>query len=239
MRRLTIFSLLGLLLLSACDKPSHENPLFPLVKGKTWTYQIETVYDEPDARTVKYTLEMKNLGSAELSDGSTAWLRRSNMGHEYWLRNNKQSITRVAMKGPLKERAIMDEEETTVMPNPLAVGATWTTTTVPYVLRRRNEKPADFRYLPKYQNLPIVFTVMELDVGLDTPAGHFDGCSRIEGKLDILLWNDDAFAFKPNHLIQQEWYCPGIGLAQVERVEPTTTKLLQGGVMRMKLLDVH
>lgn len=239
MRSLSTLSLMGLLLLGACDKPTHENELFPLARGKTWTYQIETVYDEPDARTVKYTMEMKNLGSAELSDGSTAWIRRSNMGHEYWLRNNNQTITRVAIKGPLKERAIMDEEETTVLPHPLTVGATWTTTTVPYVLRRRNEKPADFRYLPKYQNLPITFTVKELKVSLDTPAGHFDNCARVEGLLEILLWNDDAFAFKPNHLVQQEWYCPGIGLAQVERVEPTTTKLLQGGVMRMKLLDMH
>ena len=133
----------------------------------------------------------------------------------------------------------MDEVETVVLPNPLTVGASWTTTTVPYVLRRRNEKPADFRYLPKYQNLPITFTVMELDVALVTPAGKLEGCARVEGKLDILLWNDDAFAFKPNHLIQQEWYCPGVGLAQVERVEPTTTKLLQGGVMRMKLLQFN
>jgi hypothetical protein len=239
MRYLTTMSLLGLLMLSACDKPSHENPLFPLVKGKSWTYQIETVYDEPDAKTVKYNLEMKNLGSAELSDGTTAWIRRSNMGHEYWLRNNKQSVTRVAMKGPLKERAIMDEEESVVLPNPLTVGATWTTTTVPYVLRRRNEKPADFRYLPKYQNLPITFTVQELNATIETPAGHFEGCARVEGKLDILLWNDDAFAFKPNHLIQQEWYCPKVGLVQIERTEPTTTKLLQGGIMRMKLVEVH
>ena len=239
MHHLSTLSLLGLLLLSGCDKPSSENPLFPLVKGKSWTYQIETVYDEPDTKTVKYTLEMRNLGSAELEDGSTAWIRRSNMGHEYWLRNTKQNISRVALKAPLKERAVMDAEETVVLPNPLTVGASWTTTTVPYVLRRRNEQPADFRYLPKYQNLPIVFTVVALDAALDTPAGRFEGCARVEGKLDILLWNDDAFAYRPNHLIQQEWYCPGVGLAQVERVEPTTTKLLQGGVMRMKLISFN
>ena len=73
--RFTICSLLGLLLLSGCDKPSTENPMFPLVKGQAWTYQIETVYDAPDPKTVKYTMQMKNLGSAELSDGSTAWKR--------------------------------------------------------------------------------------------------------------------------------------------------------------------
>lgn len=238
--RLTALSLLALLSLSACDKPAQENEFFPLAKGKTWRYQVETVYDDPDSQTVSYTLEMRNLGSAELSDGSTAWVRRSNMGHEYWLRSDEKGVTRVAMKSPLKERAVMDAEETTVLPaNPPTLGATWTNTTVPYILRRRNEQPADFRYLPKYQNLPIVFTVVDTQAKLDTPAGRFEPCVRVEGKLDILLWNDDAFAFKPNHLIQQEWYCPGVGLAQIERVEPTTSKLLQGGKMRMRLLETY
>ncbi len=236
MRSFYPLCLLGALSLTACDKPSNEHDLFPLVKGKTWTYQIETVYDEPDAKTVKSTLEIRNLGSAELSDGSTAWIRRTNMGHEYWLQSNDKSISRVAMKAPLKERAIMDEEARVVMPHEMAVGANWTVSTVPYVLRRRNEQPADFRYLPKYQNLPMVFTVVDMDAKVDTPAAKFEHCALVEGKLDILLWNDEAFAFKPNHLVQKEWYCPGTGLVQVERIEPTTTKLLQGGVMRMRLI---
>lgn len=230
-------SLVSLLCLAACDKPTHENELFPLVKGKSWTYQVETVYDEPDAKTVKSTLSIRNLGSAELSDGSTAWIRRTDMGHEYWLQSTDKGISRVAMKAPLKERAIMDDEARTVLPSPLTVGASWTTTTVPYVLRRRNEKPADFRYLPKYQDLPMTFTVLNLDTKVETPAKQYEHCALIEGKLEILLWNDEAFAYKPNHLVQKEWYCPGVGLVQIERVEPTTTKLLQGGIMRMRLID--
>ena len=58
--------------LSACDQPAKDNPLFPLAAGKKWTYQIETVYDAPDAKTTTHTLEIRNLGSAELSDGSQA-----------------------------------------------------------------------------------------------------------------------------------------------------------------------
>lgn len=239
MRSFYPLCVLGLLSLAACDKPVNENNLFPLVKGKSWTYQIETVYDDPDAKTVITTLEIHNSGSAELSDGSTAWVRRTNMGHEYWLQSTDKGIARVALKAPLKERAVMDDEARMVLPEPLAVGASWTTTTVPYVLRRRNEKPADFRYLSKYQDLPMTFTVLQLDAKVDTPAGRYQDCALVEGKLEILLWNDEAFAYKPNHLVQKEWYCPGVGLVQVERVEPTTTKLLQGGVMRMKLLKTN
>ena len=128
---------LALGVLAGCDRPSHDNPLFPLAKGKSWTYQIETVYDDPDGKTVLHTFEMRNLGSAELGDGSTAWIRRSNNGHEYWLVSNDQGISRVAMKTPTQEQAVMDIQPRQVLPAKLAVGQTWTYLTAPYFLKRR------------------------------------------------------------------------------------------------------
>ena len=83
--RISLLALSAALVLSACDQPVKENALFPLAAGKSWTYQVETVYDEPGGKTLRYTLEMRNLGSAALADGSTAWIRRSSNGHEYWL----------------------------------------------------------------------------------------------------------------------------------------------------------
>ena len=231
---LLLACLLGLV---ACDQPVKDNPLFPLAAGKRWTYQVETVYDEPDAKTLRYTLEMRNLGSAALSDGSTAWLRYSSNGHEYWLTSNDNGIQRVAMKQPTKEQAILDEEPRTVLPAVLQVGSTWTTTTVPYFLRRRNEKPSEFRYLDKFKHVPMVFTVADIDSAVTTPAGQFEHCVRVEGKMEMMLWNDQINAYKPTNILSREWYCPGVGLVQVEREEPTTAKFFQGGIMRMKLMD--
>jgi hypothetical protein len=235
--RISLIGMLALAALSACDQPAKDNPLFPLAAGKKWTYQIETVYDAPDAKTTTHTLEIRNLGSAELSDGSQAWVRRSNNGHEYWLVTDNTGINRVALKSPSKEQAVMDFEPRTVLPAPLALGSTWTTTTVPYFLRRRNEKPAEFRYLNKYKDLPMVFKVVDMDATLQTPAGKFEHCVRVDGTMDILLWHDAAFAYQPTPILSREWYCPGVGLAQVERDEPTTAKLFQGGTMRMRLLS--
>jgi hypothetical protein len=172
-----------------------------------------------------------------LSDGSQAWVRRSNNGHEYWLVTDNTGIHRVALKSPTKEQAVMDIEARTVLPAGLAVGSTWTNTTVPYFLRRRNEKPAEFRYLNKYKDLPMVFKVVDMDAALQTPAGNFEHCVRVDGSMEIMLWNDDAFAYKPTPIVSREWFCPGVGLAQVERDEPTTAKLFQGGTMRMRLLS--
>ena len=174
--RISLLALSAGLLLSACDQPVKENPVFPLAAGKSWTYQVETVYDEPDGKTLRYTLEMRNLGSAALADGSTAWLRR------------------------------------------------------------RNEQPAEFRYLDKFKNIPMVFTVADMDVKIITPAGQFEHCMRVDGKMGMMLWNDQANAYKPTDLTTREWYCPDVGLVQVERDEPTTAKFFQGGSMRMKLL---
>ena len=234
---ISFMGVFALLSLSACDQPAKDNPLFPLAAGKQWTYQIETVYDAPDAKTTNHTLEIRNLGSAQLSDGSQAWVRRSNNGHEYWLVTDNTGIHRVALKSPTKEQAVMDIEARTVLPAGLAVGSTWTNTTVPYFLRRRNEKPAEFRYLNKYKDLPMVFKVVDMDAALQTPAGNFEHCVRVDGSMEIMLWNDDAFAYKPTPIVSREWFCPGVGLAQVERDEPTTAKLFQGGTMRMRLLS--
>lgn len=235
--RIFLLSVCALVSLTGCDQPAKDNPLFPLAAGKQWTYQIETVYDAPDAKTTTHTLEIRNLGSAQLSDGSQAWVRRSNNGHEYWLVTDSTGISRVALKSPSKEQAVMDFEPRTVLPTGLVLGSTWTNTTVPYFLRRRNEKPAEFRYLDKYKDLPMVFKVVNLDTALQTPAGNFEHCVRVDGSMEMMLWNDEAFAYKPTPILSREWYCPGVGLAQVERDEPTTAKLFQGGTMRMRLLS--
>ena len=234
--RITLLLLCSAIFITGCDQPAKENPLFPLAAGKRWTYQIETVYDAPDAKTTVHKLEMRNLGSAELSDGTKAWVRRSSNGHEDWLVTDDNGIQRVAMKSPTKDQAVMDEEPRTVLPQPLKVGSTWTLPTVPYFLRRRNENPSEFRYVSKYQNLPMVFTVSDMNVKISTPAGNFDNCTRVDGTMEMMLWNDAIFAYKPTPILSREWFCPGVGLVQVEREEPTTAKLFQGGTMRMTLI---
>jgi hypothetical protein len=153
--RCFILAACSLLFLTACDKPANDNPLFPLGAGKRWTYEVETVYDNPEGKTVKQTMAFHNLGSASLADGSTAWLRRSSNGHEYWFQFSDKGVQRVAMKSPLQEQAVMDEEPRQVLPNDVAIGAQWKHNTLPYFLRRRNQSPAEMRYLDKYKSIPM------------------------------------------------------------------------------------
>lgn len=235
--RSLFFATCSLLLLTACDKPANDNDLFPLAAGHRWTYQVETVYDNPEGKTVNQTMEFHNLGSATLADGSTAWIRRSSNGHEYWFQINEPGVQRVAMKSPLQEQAVMDEEPRQVLPSTLVLGAKWKHTTLPYFLRRRNETPAEFRYVDKFKNVPMTYVVAALDESLQTPAGNFDHCVRVDGTMELMLWHDDIYAYKPTPLLTREWYCPGVGLAQFERDEPTTAKFFQGGHLRMRLME--
>jgi hypothetical protein len=182
-------------------------------------------------------MSFHNLGSASLADGSTAWLRRSSNGHEYWFQFADKGVQRVAMKSPVQERAVMDEEPRQVLPIELAVGAQWKHNTLPYFLRRRNESPAEMRYVDKYKSIPMTYVLAAKDVSLDTPAGRFEQCVRVDGQMELILWHDETRSYKPTLLLTREWYCPGVGLAQFERDEPTTAQFFQGGRMRMRLLD--
>jgi len=235
--RCFIFAACSLLLLTACDKPANDNALFPLASEKRWTYEIETVYDNPEGKTVKQKIEFHNLGSALLADGSTAWLRRSSNGHEYWFQISDKGVERVAMKAPLQKQAVLDEEPRMVLPSNLALGTQWKHNTLPYFLRRRNQSPAEMRYVDKYKSIPMTYVVAAKDVPLDTPAGHFEQCVRVDGQMELMLWHDEIRSYKPTPLLTREWYCPGVGLAQFERDEPTTAQFFQGGQMRMRLTD--
>ena len=75
-------------LLVGCSKPERENPFFPLEEGRSWTYKVEIVYDDPDGRVDSSTLTLTNKGAGTIN-GAEAWRRRSDTGNEYWLRTDE------------------------------------------------------------------------------------------------------------------------------------------------------
>ena len=60
-----------------------------------------------------------------------------------------------------------------------------------------------------------------------------------EGRLSntaVRLFADPVNGFKDMPLTTLEWYCPGVGLVKVERVEPANSTFLIGGTMTMELM---
>jgi hypothetical protein len=227
-------ALAGLAALTSCSSAPDDTALFPLEAGRSWTYQVATVTDDPAFAPPNETLVFKTHGPG-MAAGEPAWRRRSSTGAEYWLRSDASGIYRVASKGPLDLAPQADQAPRYVLRKPYVVGTEWVAATTSYVLQRRNEFPRELRHLQRYKSLPMKYRIEALDQLVKTPAGEFTGCLRVSGRADIRLYVDELFAFRDVPVTTQEWYCPGVGLARVEREERSPSKFTVGGTLTMEL----
>ena len=222
-------------LLAGCDKPANDNPLFPLGEGLSWTYRIEISHDAPEPYVDRSTITMTNLGRVDLN-GVETWRRRSDYGNDYWLKIDDKGVHRIASRTPNDKVAILDRAPRTVIPAKLSKDEKWTATTAPYFLLRRNEWPREFRHTDKFRDLTMTFSIEATDQKVSTPAGEYSGCLLIKGIAPMIVWHEREMTYKEAPIVSSEWYCPNVGLVQLERHEPTTARFFQGGVMRMTLL---
>jgi hypothetical protein len=223
------------LLLAGCGRAPPE-ALFPLEEGRRWRYQVTTAFDDGAGESITESVELRARGSAEIG-GAAAWKRTSSTGAAYWLRQDATGIYRVAMQGPLDAAPRSDGAARYVLRKPYAVGTQWEADTTTYVLRRRNEFPPELRHLARYRTLPMKYRIAQLDASVETRAGRFAGCVRVDGRGEIHLYVDEAFAVRPVPFTTREWYCPQVGLVRLERVEKSPTKFIAGGVVTMELVE--
>ena len=222
--------------LAAGCGPAPSEPLFPLEEGRRWRYALTTAYDEGAAEGFTEALEVRARGSGEIA-GAGAWKRTSSTGVSYWLRRDATGIYRVAMQGPLDAMPRVDASARYVLKKPYAVGTEWAADTTAYVLRRRNEFPPELRHLARYRSLPMKYRIAELDAPVQTRAGRFTGCLRVDGRGEIHLYVDELFAVRAVPFTTREWYCPLVGLVKLERVEHSPTRFIAGGTLTMELLE--
>jgi hypothetical protein len=234
MRRAAACAALALLLSAGCGR-APSDPLFPLEAGRRWSYQVTTAYDDDRAEGFSERVEVRAQGPVQFK-GATAWKRISSSGVAYWLRQDASGILRVATQGPLDPEPRTDPEGRYVLKQPHAVGTEWDADTTAYVLRRRNEFPPELRHLARYRTLPMKYRIAQVDQPLETRAGRFTGCLRVDGTGEIHLYVDELFAYRGVPFTTREWYCPAVGLVRLERVEHSPTKFIAGGTLSMDLL---
>jgi hypothetical protein len=143
---------------------------------------------------------------------------------------------RIASRTPNDKVAMLDRAPRTVLPAKLSKEEKWTTTTSPYFLKRRNEWPQEFKYVDRFRDLTMTYAVEATEQKVSTPAGDYSGCVLIKGVTPLHIWHEREMTYKEAPMVNLEWYCPNVGLVQLERHEPTTARFFQGGVMRMTLL---
>jgi hypothetical protein len=234
MLRILCATVLSVLLASCGGAPPE--PLFPLEAGRRWAYQLTTAYEGGELDAVRERLELRSRGAVDFG-GAAAWKRTSSSGAAYWLRRDDSGVFRVASQGPLDGAPRDDGAARYVLKRPYAVGTAWEASTTSYVLRRRNEFPPELRHLARYRTLPMKYRIAALDEAVETRAGRFGGCLRVDGSGEIRLYVDEQLAFRDVPFTTREWYCPGVGLAKLERVEHSPTRFVVGGTVTMELVE--
>jgi hypothetical protein len=222
------------LLLQACGSGGVQEPLFPLQAGQRWTYRVETLVDDTEAKPKRETLTLETRRPTEVL-GQMAWHRRSNSGVDYWLRSDETGVYRVASKGPLDHEPIKDPAPRYVLRKPYQVGTSWEAPTTLYVLARRNEFPPELKHFEKFQRLNMIYRIEAIDQEVNTPAANYKGCVLVEGRTVIKLFSDATLSMEDVNIITRESYCPGVGLVRLHREETSPTKFIQGGQYLMEL----
>jgi hypothetical protein len=222
---------LGVLAVVACSSGPDDDALFPLAKGRSWTYEIATTLDE-SGNTQRETLVLANRG-ADRIDGAPSWRRRSDSGIEYWHRVDATGIYRIAARNPLEREAQIDMQRRYVLRKPYVVGTQWEASTVPYVLVRKNLVTSEGANARK--PLAMSYRIDALDQQVKTPVGTFEGCVRVAGTAEIRVYVDASRQFREVPLTTLEWYCPNMGLVRLERKEPSPSRFMIGGSVTMEL----
>ena len=223
-------ALLGVLV--GCSRSDSGKSFFPLDQGRTWTYRVIKNIDEatePDIDSLSFTMK----GPQQL-EGGPAERRHSDNGVDYFLRSDEQGIYRVGSRKTLDENPTFDQPPRFVLKQPFVVGTQWQAATVPYLLQRRNEVPREVRYTSN--PIMMLYAIAALDQKVETPAGQFEGCIKVMGEAKIRLYVDAQLRWRAIPLFTTEWYCPGVGLVRVERVETSPSKFMRGGSQTLDLI---
>lgn len=217
-------------LVAGCDRAPASSDYFPLASGQHWTYTETTERD--NGQRSQRSLRLDNLGQDRLDD-EPAWHRYSDDGMHYWLRSDDSGTYRVASRFELDEFYTPDATRRYVLKQPLRVGTSWQADTAPYLLERAQQFPPEIRHT--HPAVPMIYRIEATDEAVDTRAGRFEHCLRVQGVAALHLYVDAATGWKDLPLITREWYCPGVGLVRLSREEHTASSFVTGGTLTLDL----
>jgi len=227
-------SLLAAALLAAgCQQGPKGDSYFPLTVGSTWTYDVMTDIDGTVTHDVH---EHSVTRTIDYEGGGTVIVRRNevpgSVGIEYWLRMDRVGISRIAQRSDIDEQARLDPNARTVLKLPLTAGASWLVPSQPFTIGPKADLGQRAIKMPK---VLMNNTVEAMDEVVTVPAGTFKQCARIEGVGNLALYLDAITGFKDIPIVNREWYCKGVGLVKVERVESLASSFFSGGKVVMEL----
>lgn len=213
---------IGLAALLAGCQGAQSDSWFPLVEGSSQVYEVKVTSEEAPP-VDEWTLRVE--GPRTLND-QPVMVRHHSAGVGYFLKTDETGVKRVATQMDIDTEPTSEKEPMWVLKAPYAVGTEWTTTTVPYLILRRNEHPRELRYSHKAL---MYWRIEAVDDSVTTPTGTHQPCLRVVGRANLNLFTDPVNGFTDVPLTSREWYCQGKGLVKFEREEKVPNGFLLGG----------
>ena len=81
------------------------------------------------------------------------------------------------------------------------------------------------------------YNVVKMNQSLTVNAGEFNNCVLIEGNANLSIYVGAVRGRKDVPIINREWYCKGIGLVKLERIEDLRSDIWTGGKIVLELLN--
>ncbi len=228
-RRLSV-ACAALVVLTGCQKNGSTNEWFPLHDGDEQTYGALYEGDEPNEYEQWH---MEVHGPVSYFDDQVM-VRHHSAGANYYIKSDSEGVRRVALRTDIDREPTPDKEPRWILKAPYTLGTEWTTPTVPYLIRRRNEHPRELKY--SHQVL-MNWRIAATDDEVVTEVGKFKPCLRLEGIAKVNLYVDPVHGFTDVPLLSTEWYCKGKGLVKLIRTEKVPSGFFTGGVLTAELVN--
>ncbi|VWX37205.1 hypothetical protein [Limnobacter sp. 130] len=225
-----VFLTLGL---ASCSKVGGGE-YFPLDEGMQWHYQLD--YVMPDGKNKK-GLTIRTVGQSSFKtedDEIKGMVRRTSDGTDYFIQERADGFYRVGKRVIVQTKPQADKTARLILPKGrnLRVGYTWTQDTSPYVM---HWMPPFIEANASIKPFDLVYEVASLDETVETPAGVFEKCIRLDGTGKMVFYADASAGYQEILINHSEWYAPGVGLVKLEREEPLNTSIMKGGKVTMAL----
>ena len=217
----------------SCSKVGGSD-YFPLEEGMHWRYSLN--YVKPDGKN-NAQLEIRTMGEStfKTEEGEIEGaIRRTSDGTDYLIQERDDGFYRVGKRVIVETRPQADKGARLILPKRrnLRVGYTWTLNTSPYVA---HWMPPFIEANASIKPFDMVYEIASLDDTVETPAGVFQKCVRVDGMGKMVFYADASAGYQEILINHSEWYAPGVGLVKLEREEPLNTSIMKGGKVSMLL----
>ena len=219
--------------LAGCSKVGGGE-YFPLNEGLQWHYKLDVVM--PDGKNKK-DLMIRSMGPSSFrteEDEIQGMVRRTSDGTDYLVQEREDGFYRVGKRVIVQTKPQADKAPRLILPKGrnLRVGYTWTMDTSPYVA---HWMPPFIEANASIKPFDMVYEIASLDDTVETPAGVFQKCVRVDGMGKMVFYADASAGYQEILINHSEWYAPGVGLVKLERDEPLDTSIMKGGKVTMVL----